>query len=122
MLIHRKGATRALPAEHPDNPKKYLKTGHPVLIPGSMGTASYIIRAEPGVEAIYNSVNHGAGRVMSRTSAKKEISVESLKKSLGEIIVSGPTSSLVNYINHGFITFFTVFMHFFYFLYSFRQD
>ncbi len=89
MLIHRKGATRALPAGHPDNPKKFIKTGHPVLIPGSMGTSSYIIRAEPGVEAIYNSVNHGAGRVMSRTSAKKEISVEALKKRLGKVIVSG---------------------------------
>ncbi|MDW7729686.1 MAG: RtcB family protein [Bacillota bacterium] len=89
MLIHRKGATRALPAGHPDNPEKYLKTGHPVLIPGSMGSASYVIKAEHGVEAIYNSVNHGAGRVLSRTSAKKEITVEDLKDRLGKVIISG---------------------------------
>ncbi len=89
MLIHRKGATRALPPGHPDNPKKYLSTGHPVLIPGSMGTASYVIRAEPDVKKIYNSVNHGAGRVLSRRAAKKEISIDDLKGKLSEVIVSG---------------------------------
>ncbi|MDW7739425.1 MAG: RtcB family protein [Bacillota bacterium] len=89
MLVHRKGATRALPANHPSNPEKYRFTGHPVLIPGSMGSASYIITAEQGVDVIYNSVNHGAGRVMSRTAAKKNISVEQLKDRLGEVIVSG---------------------------------
>lgn len=89
MLIHRKGATRALPPGHDDNPVKYRFTGHPVLIPGSMGSASYVIKAEPGVEKIYNSVNHGAGRVLSRTAAKKDITVDKLKESLGEVIVSG---------------------------------
>ncbi len=89
MLIHRKGATRALPPGHPDNPRLYLSTGHPVLIPGSMGTASYVIRAEPGINMIYNSVNHGAGRVLSRRAAKKQISVEELKGRLSEVLVSG---------------------------------
>jgi len=89
MLIHRKGAARALPPKHPDNPKQYLSTGHPVLIPGSMGTASYVVRAEPGVSKIYNSVNHGAGRALSRRAAKKEISVEELKGRLSEVLVSG---------------------------------
>jgi tRNA-splicing ligase RtcB (3'-phosphate/5'-hydroxy nucleic acid ligase) len=54
-----------------------------------MGTASYVIRAEQGVEQIYNSVNHGAGRVMSRTAARKQVSVEALKEKLGRVIVSG---------------------------------
>lgn len=89
MLIHRKGATRALPAGHIDNPSIYKKMGHPILIPGSMGSPSYVIRAQPGVEKIYNSVNHGAGRVLSRTAAKREISVEELKYKLGRVIVSG---------------------------------
>jgi len=89
MLIHRKGATRALPAGHPENPKRYRSTGHPVLIPGSMGTPSYVIRAESAVAKIYNSVNHGAGRIMSRTAARKDISVEQLKAGLGAVIVSG---------------------------------
>lgn len=89
MLIHRKGATRALPPGHPENPDRFRSTGHPVLIPGSMGTPSYVIRAECGVSKVYNSVNHGAGRVMSRTAARKDISVEQLKEGLGEVIVSG---------------------------------
>ncbi len=89
MLIHRKGATRALPPGHPDNPDKYITTGHPVLIPGSMGSASYVIKAEEGVDKIYNSVNHGAGRVLSRTAAKREISVDQLMEKLGNVLVSG---------------------------------
>jgi tRNA-splicing ligase RtcB (3'-phosphate/5'-hydroxy nucleic acid ligase) len=89
MLIHRKGATRALPPGHPANPERYRASGHPVLIPGSMGSASYVIKAEPGVDKIYNSVNHGAGRVLSRTAAKRDISVEQLKERLDGVIVSG---------------------------------
>ncbi len=88
MLVHRKGATRALPPGHSDNPQQYRSTGHPVLIPGSMGSASYVVRAEPGVEAIYNSVNHGAGRILSRKAAKREITVEDLKGSLAGVMVS----------------------------------
>jgi tRNA-splicing ligase RtcB (3'-phosphate/5'-hydroxy nucleic acid ligase) len=89
MLVHRKGATRALPPDHPENPPCYSNTGHPILIPGSMGSPSYVIRAEKGVEKTYNSVNHGAGRVLSRTAAKKSITVEQLKEKLGPVIVSG---------------------------------
>jgi len=89
MLIHRKGATRALPPGHADNPKRYLTTGHPVLIPGSMGSLSYIVTACPGVETIFNSVNHGAGRVLSRRAAKRNITVDDFRKELGEVIVSG---------------------------------
>ncbi|MGM0688193.1 MAG: RtcB family protein [Bacillota bacterium] len=89
MLIHRKGAIRALPPGHKDNPEKYRASGHPILIPGSMGSASYVVRAEQGVEKIFNSVNHGAGRVLSRSAAKREVSVEQLKKRMGDIVVSG---------------------------------
>ncbi len=89
MLVHRKGATRALPPGHSDNPPCYAKSGHPVLVPGSMGTASYVVRAEPGVEKIFNSVNHGAGRVLSRRAAKREISVDQLKGVLKGVILSG---------------------------------
>jgi len=89
LLIHRKGATRALPPGHLLNPELYMDYGHPVLIPGSMGTASYVIRAEMGVEQFYSSVNHGAGRVLSRTAARKQISVDALKEKLGRVIVSG---------------------------------
>ncbi len=92
MLIHRKGATRALPPGHLDNPGRYMKTGHPVLIPGSMGTLSYVVVANDGVEKIFNSVNHGAGRVMSRRAAKRNISVEDFEKKLGDVLTSGMNS------------------------------
>lgn len=89
LLIHRKGATRALPPGHPNNPPLYRDLGHPALIPGSMGTASYVIVAGPKVEHTFYSVNHGAGRVLSRGAARRKIEVEELKKSLGEIMVLG---------------------------------
>jgi len=89
MLVHRKGATRALPPGHCSNPAVYRSTGHPAIIPGSMGTASYVIRAEPGVEKIYNSVNHGAGRVLSRTAARRSLTVDQLKEKLGGVLISG---------------------------------
>ncbi len=89
LLVHRKGATRALPPGHHSNPGFYRDYGHPVLVPGSMGTATYVIRAAKGVDLIYNSVNHGAGRILSRTAARKQISVEELKEKLGQVIISG---------------------------------
>ncbi len=87
LLIHRKGATRALPPGHPVNPPLYRELGHPALVPGSMGTASYVIAAQPEVERTFYSVNHGAGRILSRGAARREIEVEELRKSLGEIMV-----------------------------------
>jgi tRNA-splicing ligase RtcB (3'-phosphate/5'-hydroxy nucleic acid ligase) len=89
MLVHRKGATRALPPCHRSNPDAYWEIGHPAIIPGSMGTASYVIRAEPGVRKIYNSVNHGAGRVLSRTAARRSVNVEQLIERLNGVMVSG---------------------------------
>ncbi len=89
LLIHRKGATRALPPKHRDNPAAYRSCGHPVFIPGSMGTSSYIIVATPQVLETFYSVNHGAGRVMSRREARRQITVEMLREQLGSIIFYG---------------------------------
>ncbi len=89
MLIHRKGAIRALPPGHHLNPQPYRNTGHPVLIPGSMGSPSYVVKAEPGVEKLYNSVNHGAGRVLSRSAAKREVSIDQLEERMAGILLSG---------------------------------
>lgn len=70
--VHRKGATRAFPAGHPMlKGTKWEETGHPILIPGSMGDNSYVLYAEPGAEKSLYSVNHGCGRRMSRSAAKK---------------------------------------------------
>lgn len=72
LAVHRKGATRAFPPGHPEIPEKYRKVGQPVIIPGSMGTASYVlVGTKEGEEAFYSTC-HGAGRTMSRQAAIKK--------------------------------------------------
>jgi len=72
LCIHRKGATRAFPPNHPDVPEKYKEIGQPVLIPGDMGTASYILLGTgKAMEETFGSTCHGAGRVLSRKGAIK---------------------------------------------------
>jgi tRNA-splicing ligase RtcB len=73
VVVHRKGATRAFPPGHPEIPSKYRNVGQPVIIPGTMGTASYIlIGNQKGMELTWGSTAHGAGRFMSRAKAKKQ--------------------------------------------------
>jgi tRNA-splicing ligase RtcB len=81
VCVHRKGATRALPPRHPDLPPDLLDTGQPVLIPGSMGTASYVLA---GVETggAFHSACHGAGRTMSRHAARRRIRAAALSAEL----------------------------------------
>ncbi len=86
LLVHRKGATRALPAGHPDNPPRYRATGHPVLAPGTMGTASWVLVATPAARETLFSVNHGAGRVMSRKGARQALDVRQFREGLGEVV------------------------------------
>lgn len=72
VLIHRKGATRAFPGGHPDVPATYRSVGQPVILPGSMGTASYVLRGtSKAMEVSLGSSAHGAGRRMSRHGAVK---------------------------------------------------
>jgi len=72
LCVHRKGATRAFPPGHPDLPAAYRNVGQPVLIPGDMGTGSYILAGtERAYTETFGSTCHGAGRVMSRTRATK---------------------------------------------------
>jgi len=72
VLVHRKGATRSFPAGSEFIPAGYREAGQPVLIPGSMGTASYVlVGTEKAMEETFGTVCHGAGRAMSRTAAKK---------------------------------------------------
>jgi tRNA-splicing ligase RtcB (3'-phosphate/5'-hydroxy nucleic acid ligase) len=71
VLVHRKGATRSLPPGHPDVPTGYADVGQPVLIPGEMGTASYVLAGSPGAMRLtFGTTCHGAGRRMSRAQAK----------------------------------------------------
>jgi tRNA-splicing ligase RtcB len=72
-LVHRKGATRAFPAEHPDVPAAYRAIGQPVLVPGDMGRYSYVLIGSAGaMQHAFGSTCHGAGRQMSRTQAVRE--------------------------------------------------
>ena len=94
VLVHRKGATRAYPAGHADIPEAYREIGQPVLIPGSMGTASWIlVGAEGSMRETFGSVCHGAGRLMSRTAAKKGRNAREVQQKLEEqgIIVRSET-------------------------------
>ncbi len=83
LVVHRKGATRAFAPGRPEIPKIYRDVGQPVLIPGSMGTASYIlVGTKTAMEETFGSTCHGAGRVLSRTAAKKRWRGEEIQKML----------------------------------------
>ena len=72
VFVHRKGATRAFPPGHPDIPKDHRSVGQCVLIPGSMGTASWVlVGTKKAMEITFGSTAHGAGRMMSRAAAKR---------------------------------------------------
>jgi tRNA-splicing ligase RtcB len=107
VLVHRKGATRAFPAGHPDVPTEYRQLGQPAIIPGSMGTASFIVVVMPEVMTrTYGSVNHGAGRKMSRSAAAGSrrnkriggrVTEDALKRSMkGIVYMSGSGESLLD--------------------------
>jgi len=73
VCVHRKGATRAFPPGHPAVPKDYREIGQPVLVPGDMGTLSYIlVGTEQALKETFGSTCHGAGRLMSRAAALRE--------------------------------------------------
>ncbi len=83
LCVHRKGATRAFGPHHPELPSRYAPIGQPVIIPGSMGTASYVlVGTEQATERSFSSTCHGAGRAMSRTKAKKMMTGPELRTQL----------------------------------------
>jgi tRNA-splicing ligase RtcB (3'-phosphate/5'-hydroxy nucleic acid ligase) len=83
VCVHRKGATRAFGPGAPGLPSEYLTTGQPVLVPGSMGTASWVLTGtEASMERSYGSSCHGAGRVLSRSQAKREVRGDQLRLEL----------------------------------------
>lgn len=83
VIVHRKGATRSFPPGHPDVPAEYRDVGQPVLIPGSMGTSSWVLVGTPkAMELSFGTTAHGAGRFMSRSAAKRKWRGAELKKSL----------------------------------------
>lgn len=85
VYVHRKGATRAFPAGHPLVPEAYRAVGQPVLIAGTMGTSSYILKGtDIGMSEAFGSTCHGAGRCMSRHAAIKKFFGEDVKKNLAQ--------------------------------------
>jgi tRNA-splicing ligase RtcB (3'-phosphate/5'-hydroxy nucleic acid ligase) len=95
VCVHRKGATRAFPAGSEDIPRDYRSVGQPVFIPGSMGTSSFVLAGEPGsLERSFGTTCHGAGRRLSRTGARKQITGQELRKQLEAdgIVVRSPSN------------------------------
>jgi tRNA-splicing ligase RtcB len=85
VMVHRKGATRAFAPGRPEIPDDYRDVGQPVLIPGDMGTASYVMAGDQGaMEESFGSCCHGAGRVMSRSGAKKRAKGRRIDAELAE--------------------------------------
>lgn len=98
LLVHRKGATRAFPAGNKEIPVAYQGIGQPVIIPGSMGTASYILVGQQGaLKETFGSTCHGAGRTMSRAAAKRKIRGSELKQEMekqGIVVAAGSMAGL----------------------------
>ena len=85
LCIHRKGATRAFPPNHPELPARYRAIGQPVLVPGDMGRLSYVLVGQQGaMENTFGSACHGAGRLMSRGAAIRAAKGRSIKRELLE--------------------------------------
>jgi tRNA-splicing ligase RtcB len=83
VCVHRKGATRAFPPDHPTLPARYQPVGQPVLVPGDMGRYSFVLVGTHGaMEQTWGTVCHGAGRMMSRARAKKEHSFHDLQREM----------------------------------------
>lgn len=83
LWVHRKGATRAFPPQHPEIPARYLGIGQPVLIPGDMGRASWVLVGQQGsMDQTFGTTCHGAGRALSRTAAIKQAQGRRIDKEL----------------------------------------
>lgn len=96
VIVHRKGATRAFPPRHKELVGEYQKTGQPVIIPGSMGTASYVLAGTPKGTEVFYSTCHGAGRKMSRHQAKREVLGKQLLLNLQQAGIRIETGSVAD--------------------------
>ncbi|NLN72275.1 MAG: RtcB family protein [Thermoplasmatales archaeon] len=99
VLVHRKGATRAFPAGHPDVPERYRAVGQPVIVPGDMSVGTYVLVGLQGsMDLSFGSSCHGAGRRMSRKAALRSIRASEVKADLkkdGIMLRSGSDGGLV---------------------------
>jgi tRNA-splicing ligase RtcB (3'-phosphate/5'-hydroxy nucleic acid ligase) len=97
LLVHRKGATRALPKGHRLVPESYRDVGQPVIIPGDMGRYSFVLAGAEGSSETFGSACHGAGRVLSRSAAQRRFGRSDLERSLRQqgIFVRGASRATV---------------------------
>ncbi|MDD5713084.1 MAG: RtcB family protein, partial [Smithellaceae bacterium] len=102
LCVHRKGATRAYPPGHPAVPERYRAVGQPVLVPGDMGTGSYVMAGtQRAYEETFGSTCHGAGRVMSRAQATKASRGRAIAREMadrGVIVMSAGRATLAEEI------------------------
>lgn len=97
LCVHRKGATRAFPAGHPDIPEIYRSVGQPVLIPGDMGRYSYVaLGTEAAMKETFGSTCHGAGRVQSRGAAKRSLRGVDVARALAEKGITVKTGNMAS--------------------------
>lgn len=95
VYVHRKGATRAFPPGHKDIPQRYQKIGQPVLIPGDMGRCSFIaVGTQKAMEESFGSTCHGAGRILSRSAAKRSLTSREILQALHERNITIKTGSI----------------------------
>ncbi len=88
VVVHRKGATRSFPPKHPEVPPAYRETGQPIIIPGDMGRASFLlVGREDSMEKSFGTACHGAGRLMSRRKAKEFVKEQGLEKVIKDMVV-----------------------------------
>jgi tRNA-splicing ligase RtcB len=106
LCVHRKGATRAFPAGHKDIPQKYRNIGQPVLIPGDMGRCSYIaVGTEKAMSDTFGSTCHGAGRLQSRSAAKRAMKGADVARELearGIYVIAASMGSLAEEASHAY--------------------
>ncbi|MBX3273742.1 MAG: RtcB family protein [Sandaracinaceae bacterium] len=97
LLVHRKGATRALPAGHPSVPPAYADVGQPVIIPGDMGRYSFVLAGAAGSRDTFGSACHGAGRLLSRSEAKRRGSGEHARelREMGVFVMGASKATVV---------------------------
>ncbi len=106
LVVHRKGATRAFPPGHPDLAARFRQTGQPVLVPGSMGTASFVLVGTPeALTETFGSTCHGAGRMMSRKAATRSARGEQVQAELkrqGILVQTGSLRGLAEEAPHAY--------------------
>jgi tRNA-splicing ligase RtcB len=105
LCVHRKGATRSFGPSHPETPEAYRAVGQPVFIPGSMGTASYVMAGtDTALAASFGSACHGAGRAMSRGAARRAMPGHEVRKQLQAegIVVRASTGELAEEAPHAY--------------------